>query len=106
MVGQNPIMMALQQNQPQQPTNTPIIPTNGANQMQEAVMRAQQMMNAYQMAQNPTGYIQQNLQNNPAFQRAVQRINQFKDPHQAFMTRCQELGVDPNEFLRQYKGGM
>ena len=102
----NPIMQALQNNPQQAQQSTITAPNVTVNPMQQAVMQAQQMMQDYQKMTNPAAYIQQRLQNDPAFQRAVQRINQFKDPRQAFMTRCQELGVDPNEFLKQYKGGM
>jgi hypothetical protein len=74
--------------------------------MQNAVAQVQQMMEEYHKFQNPQMYIQQKLQQNPAFQQAITRINQFKDPRAAFYARAKELGVDPEQFLSNFKGGM
>lgn len=90
------------------PQQTPIGTTspNAANQMQAAVAQVQQMMQAYKAAQNPQAFIQQSLQSNPAYQKAVNRIKQFQDPKSAFYARAKELGVDPEQFLSNFKGGM
>lgn len=74
--------------------------------MQNAVAQMQQLMNAYKAAQNPQAFIQQSLQSNPAYQNAVNRIKQFQDPKAAFYARAKELGINPEEFLSNFKGGM
>ena len=104
----NPVMAALQQNQQGFHQTTPQIPqTNvAANPMQNAVAQVKQMMDAYHAAQNPQAFIQQSLQSNPAYQNAVNRIKQFQDPKAAFYARAKELGIDPDEFVKQIQGGM
>lgn len=62
----------------------------------------QAMMQQFKMASNPM----QMLAQNPSYQRAMQRVQAATNPKQAFYNRARELGVDPDQFIQQLKGGM
>lgn len=104
----NPILAALSQQQqmPNQSMSsqpqTAIPQGNTVDRTQQAIQNAQAMMQQFKMASNPM----QMLAQNPSYQRAVQRIKTATNPQQAFYNRARELGVDPDQFIKQLKGGM
>lgn len=104
----NPILAALSQQQqtPNQSMSSKpqvTIPQgNTVDRTQQAIQNAQAMMQQFKMAGNPM----QMLAQNPNYQRAMQRIQAATNPRQAFYNRARELGVDPEEFIRQIQGGM
>lgn len=62
---------------------------NTIDRTQQAIQNAQAMMQQFKMAGNP-----------------MQRVKMATNPKQAFYDRARELGVDPDQFIQQLKGGM
>lgn len=67
-------------------------------------MNAFQMLGMANSMRNPNTFMTNMLKSNPQYTQAVNYINQNGgDPKQAFYKLAQEKGVDPEEFLKQFK---
>ena len=61
-------------------------------------------INMLKTASNPSLMLQQLSANNPQVQQAMQVVQKFGgDPQKAFYETAKQMGVDPNEILRQLK---
>jgi len=60
-----------------------------------------QMWDMVRGANNPAGLVQQLAKSNPRLREALNEAGD--NPKQAFFNKCQQLGVNPSEFLSQLK---
>lgn len=59
-------------------------------------------MNIIRNAQNPMSMVQSLASNNPQLQSVMNLINNSnKSPKDLFYEKANEMGVDPDEFIRQ-----
>lgn len=63
-----------------------------------------QLIGTIKSAGNPQAMMNQMIQSNPNYRKAMEYINQNGgDPKSAFYNLAQERGVDPNEILNMLK---
>jgi enoyl reductase-like protein len=74
--------------------------TGGVNQ--SAVQSVKQMMQAFQMMQNPQQAIAQLMQQNPQLNTVMQMCN-GKDPKAVFYAECEKRGVNPDDIIKQLR---
>ena len=62
------------------------------------------MFNMVQMAKNPSAAIQKMIMNNPQAKEIIGYADSFGgDYEKAFRAKAQEMGIDPNEFMSNFK---
>lgn len=72
-------------------------------QPQNNLVDIRQMMNMVRGCGNPMGMMQMLAQNNPKIKQAMDVVQKFSSPQQAFYSEAQRLGADPNSILNQLK---
>ena len=82
-----------------------VLTSNKMDQLRPQLRQIKQQMRQLQALQNPQMALNQMLMNNPQLQNVMSLIKQSgNSPQQVFLNMANQMGVDPNEVIKELQG--